>query len=562
MPNRAMGFVAAFLSAAIILGCAPTARQDTATPEDTSRVTGPKRMVVGIAGELPVLNLKVIRSVQSFTAPGGSEVEDLLTDGLADLDDDGLPQAKLAEAVPTLENGLWKLLPDGKMETTWRIRENAQWHDGTPVTSDDLLFTLALGRDRELAVFRDATFDLIEDVRASDARTITVLWAQPFVQADTLFTKDLAQPLPKHLLEPAYAADKATFNQLPFWSSEFVAAGPYKLKSYTAGTGLVLSAFDAYALGRPRIDEIEVRFIPDVNTLVANLYAGAVDATMGRGVAIDLALQAKEQWTAGRPIFGEDTWVPLFPQFIDPSPAAILDVRVRRALLHAIDRQQLVDSFQAGVTTVAHSFISPSHPEFPNADAYVVRYDYDPRRAAQLLDEAGLTRATDGFYRDPTGQRFAVEIWASGESKQMTAVADYWRQAGIDASPVVLPPQRWNDRQYVSNFPSFRISRNPNALVNVRYYQSPRTPLPENNFVGMNYSRYMNPELDSLIDRYFTTIPRTERAQTLGEIMHHMTDVLNVMGLYYDVQSTLVANRITGMTSPQTGWNGHTWDAK
>jgi hypothetical protein len=48
----------------------------------------------------------------------------------------------------------------------------------------------------------------------------------------------------------------------------------------------------------------------------------------------------------------------------------------------------------------------------------------------------------------------------------------------------------------------------------------------------------------------------------LGEIMHHMTDVLNVMGLYYDVQSTLVANRISGMTSPQTGWNGHTWDAK
>jgi peptide/nickel transport system substrate-binding protein len=551
---------------ATLVGCAaPPARTDTAqapNPAPGTTPVGPQRMVIGIAGELPVLNLKVIRSVQSFTAPGGAEVEDLLTDGLSDLDDDGLPQAKLAEAVPTLENGLWKLLPEGRMETTWKIRETARWHDGTPVTADDLLFTMALGRDRELPIFREATFDLIEDVRAVDARTLTVTWAQPFVQADTLFSKDLAQPLPKHLLEAAYLADKTSFNQLPFWTSELVGAGPFRLKSYTPGSGLVLAAFDGYALGRPKLDEIEIRFIPDVNTLVANLYAGAVDATMGRGVSLDLALQAKEQWTAGKPIFGEDTWIPIFPQFIDPSPAAVGDLRVRRALLHAIDRQQMVDTIQSGVTSVAHSFIKPGHPEFPNGDPFVVKYDYDLRRTAQLLTEAGFTRGADGFYRDGTGQRFAVEIWASGESKPMTAVADAWRQAGIDASPVVLPTQRWNDRQYVSNFPGFRMSRNPNSIANLRYYQSARTPLPENNYVGVNYSRYMNADLDTLIDRYFTTIPKAERARTMGDIMRHMTEVLNVMGLYYDVQSTLVPNRITGMTSPQTGWNAHAWEAR
>jgi peptide/nickel transport system substrate-binding protein len=189
------------------------------------------------------------------------------------------------------------------------------------------------------------------------------------------------------LLEPTYTADKASFNQLPFWSSELVAAGPYRLKSYTAGSGLVLAAFDGYALGKPKIDEIEVRFIPDVNTLVANLYAGALDGTMGRGVPLDLALQAKEQWTAGKPIWGEDTWIPIFPQFINPSPAAIGDLRVRRALLHAIDRQQMVDTIQSGVVTVAHSFINPKHPEFPNADQYVVKYDYDLRRAARLFGQ-------------------------------------------------------------------------------------------------------------------------------------------------------------------------------
>ena len=141
-----------------------------------------------------MLTNRVIRAVLSYTSPGGSEVEDLITDGLSDLDGDDVAQAKLAEAVPAFENGLWKILPDGRTETTWRIRDNARWHDGTPVTTDDLLFTMAVVRDRELSVFRDAAYDLIEGIQASDQRTITVTWSQPFIQADTLFSKDLANP--------------------------------------------------------------------------------------------------------------------------------------------------------------------------------------------------------------------------------------------------------------------------------------------------------------------------------------------------------------------------------
>src|SRR5205823_1633826 len=229
--------------------------------------------------------------------------------------------------------GLWKLLADGRMETTWRIRDNARWHDGAPFTTDDLLFTIAVGRDRELPMFRDATFALLERVEASDARTITATWSQPFIQADTLFTKDLAQPLPKHILEAPYLADKAGFGQLAFWNSELISTGPFRVSSFTPGSGVLLSAFDDYVLGRPRIDEIEVRFILDTTTLVANVYSGAVDATMGRGVSLDQALQAKENWTSGQPIMAPNAWVVVFPQLVDPSPAAVGDVRFRRALM-------------------------------------------------------------------------------------------------------------------------------------------------------------------------------------------------------------------------------------
>jgi len=549
---------------ATIVGCAvPPNRTDSAqAPGSAAQGESgrTKRIVVAIAGDLPVLTNRVIRAVAAFTTPGGSEVEDLITDGLSDLDGGDVPQPKLAEAVPSSENGLWRILPDGKTETTWRIRENARWHDGTSVTTDDLLFTMTVVRDRELSVFRDTTYDLIELVQASDARTVTVTWSQPFIQADTLFSKDLAQPMPKHLLEPTYASDKASFLTIPFWNTEFVGAGPYRVRSFTAGSGLVLAAFDGYVLGRPKIDEIEVRFIPDPSTLLANILSGAVDATLGRGIQLDLALEAKERWTSGQPMMAPASWVVLYPQLLDPTPSVVGDVRFRRALMYALDRQQIVDTIQSGVTPVAHAFLSPNDPEFAAIQGDIVRYDYDPRQAARLMEEIGFSRAPDGFYRDTSGRRIAVEIWASAQSKQMIATADGWRQAGIDAEPIVLPQQRWNDREHVAKFPAFRINRQPNAIVDLRRFQGAQAPLPENNFVGLNYSRYMNADLDALVDRYFRTIPKAQRTRVMADILRHTTDALNVMGLYHDVQPTLVGNRITGLTTPAAGWNAHLWD--
>src|SRR5206468_1100918 len=92
--------------------------------------------------------------------------------------------SRLAEAVPTLDNGLWRLLPDGRMETTWRLREGARWHDGVPLTSDDLLFSLEVGRDREMSAFNVQAYASIEDVRAPDPRTLTIGWKEPFIDAD------------------------------------------------------------------------------------------------------------------------------------------------------------------------------------------------------------------------------------------------------------------------------------------------------------------------------------------------------------------------------------------
>src|SRR5207248_6900336 len=129
---------------------------------------------------------------------------------------------ELAEQVPSVENGLWKLLPDGTMETTWNIRPNATWHDGQPFTADDLIFTLQVVRDPELPIFGNAAYAFISDIRSSDPRTVTVTWNQPFIHADWLFSAPLALPFAKHMLQTTYQDHKSTFTEEPYWGHDYV----------------------------------------------------------------------------------------------------------------------------------------------------------------------------------------------------------------------------------------------------------------------------------------------------------------------------------------------------
>src|SRR6266581_3507527 len=110
------------------------------------------------------------------------------------------------------------------------------------------------------------------------------------------------------------------------------------------------------------------------------------------------------------------------------------------------------------------------------------------------------------------------------------AVADYWQRLGIEVEPVPIPQQRANEREYRATFPAFELLQNPNDLKGLIRYDGSRSPLPENNYqVVGNYSRYMNPELDALIDKYFVTISPAERVQTVGRIVHHTTDQVTLI---------------------------------
>jgi peptide/nickel transport system substrate-binding protein len=558
------------LSLVLLLSACATPSQRPASIDSSSapqRTGPPKRIVASIMDEPPVLS----RQLAPPSARGLDAVEELVHAGMATIDPKGQLRPQLAEAAPSTENGLWRVFADGRMETTWHIKPDARWQDGRPVTADDFRFTVQVAQDREIAVFREAIHDSIQDATVVDPRTVSVTWSKPYIAADRLFTSETSMPLPRHLLEGAFSDAKAGFAQLPYWNERFVGAGPYRLRDWVAGSHLILAAFDGYALGRPRIDEIEIRFIPDPNALAATVLAGAVELTLGRGLDVEQAVRIRDQWGEGKMEVSSLNWLVLWPQHVNPNPAAVTDPTFRRALLHAIDRQQLVDTLMAGVTSVAHSYLSPDDPDYRDVESRVVRYEFDPRRSGQMIEGLGYTRGSDGIFRDPAGQRLSLEPRTTAgdllREKVLLAVADDWQRIGVAAEPYIIPRQRAQDQEYRATFPAFELVRQPNTNAAIASLHSRAARLPENNYVGVggtNYARYMNPQFDALIDRFFVTIPRAERVRVLGDIVNHISDQLTAMGVFYAANPSMIGNRLRNAgarTQYSTeSWNAHEWD--
>jgi peptide/nickel transport system substrate-binding protein len=561
MPTASqMRVLVGLLLAAILAGCAPAAQpQQADAPEAAaSEPRRPKRMTIGA--------FVVATSILDNRA---RPVPELVVGGLTTLDDRGVRQPQLAEAVPAIENGLWQVFPDGTMLTTYRLRERVLWHDGQPMTADDLLFTATIARDSSLnLVVRNAAYDLIDGIEATDPRTVAVRWKEPYFQADSLFSVvggNFTNPLPKHILEQPYTDDRATFDQHPFWTTGYISAGAFRLKQWEQGSFAVLEAFPEYALGRPKLDEIEVRFFADDNTLLANILAGAIDLTPQSSVSMDLGATVRDQWRGGRfepYVIGAFS---MYPQLNHPSPVALRDPRFRRALMMAIDRQQMVDEFTHGTSTVAHSLIPTDDPAYPAIKDSIVTYPYDPQRAIQEIAALGFTRGADGYFRDGAGEVPSLKVQSAITSEKLNlSVADYFNRVGIKGEGVTL-------QSAVSTQPELRYAYTGMDLVNsplgstaiVNYLLSSSAPLPERNYrapnSGNNRGAYMDPEYDALMRRYVTTIPLPERMQALAQIVRVQTDQLLLMGLYNTVYAIVMSNRLQ-QVPPGVAWNAHTWD--
>lgn len=551
--------------------CAPPGPTSGGSQSADQGPSTPKRFTAAIRGNPHTVYQKLN---PRSNIPGIDALEQLATAGLTVPALTGTGRtARLAEAAPTIENGLWKLFPDGRMDVTWTIKPTAVWHDGTPVTADDLVFTAQVVRDKRLPIFGNVAYESLGTVEAVGQHTVVSHWINTFITADELFAST-AVPLPKHLLEDAYRGltDQEQFVGIPYWSTAFIGTGPYKIKQWEPGSFMVFEANDRYVMGRPKIDEITVKFIPDPNTLAANILAGEVDMNWGNRVDLEWAMNVAEQWKAGRLQTTFSSMIRIYVQHLNSTPPIIAtSTDFKKAMVHALDRQTMADVLQFGLTSVAHSLPSPNEPQYPFVESAAVKYDYDPRKSLQMLEGLGYVKGADGALRDSSGRQLAFQIRTSlgdvTQEKGMYATADDWQRLGVEVERHLVVPQRASDAEYRATFPGFDLKRQGATMSAITSVHSRGIALPENNYlVSGNNSRYTRSDMDAAIDRYFTTVPWEQRMDVARQIVHKLSDEVAWIGLYHLVAPSLIPNRVPNM--PATDKEAsmldfiHDWDLR
>jgi peptide/nickel transport system substrate-binding protein len=237
--------------------------------------------------------------------------------------------------------------------------------------------------------------------------------------------------------------------------------------------------------------------------------------------------------------------------------------------MHAIDRQELADTIDYGLVPVAHGFVFPTLVEGKEIEPALVRYEYDPRRAAQMIEGLGYSKASDGFFRDASGQQLRIEVRATqGEinPKTMAAASDFLQRSGIAMDQVIIPLQLVSDQQYRATFPGLIVNGGGGDADQLEYNHSREARLQETNWTGQNRSRYMNAELDALIDSYVATIPFGPRMDVARQIARHVTDNLPIMPLFFDTWPGAAAGRLVNVSASANNgmstWNAHLWDVQ
>ena len=563
-----LGWTGVLVLILIATACGPSATPERATsaPGAPSSPATPKVLTIGVLGEPP----DFYGFSGSLTGGGTKQVPPIALDKLVVQNPRGEWQPQLAAEQISLERGTWLVHGDGSVDTIWKLRPNIKWHDGTPFTSADLLFTLTVRLDPDAGQGFSGRTELVKSASAPDPLTFIIHWSAPYIDADQGLHLD---SLPKHLLEETYLNQKENLAKSPYLSSQFIGQGAYRLLEWQNGSHMVFTRFDDYYQGRPPLDRVIVRFHSDPNAMIASILSGAVDILLPSGVGLDAAVELQRRW-AGT---GHEVRFDLAEDFrqielqFRPDAAkprdGLTNLPVRQAFYHAIDRKSLADELTYGMSPVGDSWVAPTSALRSVLESSIPQYPYDPNRALQLLAGAGWVRSVDGtLVSRTTGERFATELRVAqpDEQKLMSAVAGQWTAIGAQVDEIVIPPAQANDREYSTLYGGGLFSTGSLQNLLDGRADSRQIRSAANRWGARNRSGYSNPRLDTLVDRANQTIVPTERIPVLGELLQaHLGDLV-VLPLFWAVAPVLQLKGVKSHASSPDGrvttWNFFEFD--
>ena len=496
--------------------------------------------------------------------------------GLTIYDAQGNLQPRLAQKVPSVQDGDWKVLPDGGMEVTWKLKPNLKWHDGTALTAEDFVFGIQVAKDPQLPLPHTGGVNFVREVTAPDPETLVVRWGETYYGAVDASPADMPA-LPRHIIGDLYRqGDPNLFTNSTFWTRDWVGLGPYKMGDWELGSYTEALAFDDYVLGRPKIDRLIIRYISDTNAIIAALLSGDIDEVNAGTLKPDDLTPVKNAWQSsgdGTVLEALTDVVAARLSFRDPSSPWFSDPRVRHALVNGVDRQLMQDTFYPGPQP-PDIYALPDEPVYRLAsERGFPRYPYDLAAAERTMRDAGWTRGADGTYVNAAGQPFGIQVRivanAPVNTRRGEVLADQWKQSGFGGELFAIPTQATNRPELKATSPGVFVMPDTLAPDLFEMFQSFNNATAGNRWAGTNLLGYNNPEFDRRYAEYANALEVGRRQSLHADLLRWMADEMAYIPLYYDVGSTTTVMR-KGITGPGrlspvqkvTPWNIHEWEMK
>jgi peptide/nickel transport system substrate-binding protein len=476
-----------------------------------------------------------------------AEVSSLIFSGLVANNDKGEWIPDLASEVPTLQNG--GVSQDG-LTVKYKLRSGVTWHDGKAFTAEDVKFTWQTIMNSKVNVVSRDGYDKISSIDTPDSYTVIVNFKEYYAPYLSLFTR----VLPKHILESESDINKSAFNRTP------IGTGPFKLKEWRLTEALVLEANPAYFRGKPNLDTIIYKVIPDNNIMLTQLKSGELDIITN----IPFSQLDQVKSIEGVRVVSTPNMIWEHLDFNLDNPL-FQDVRVRQAIALGIDRQGIIANVLKNSASPAAGDQSPLSWGYNPTAKQTIR---DIGTARDLLSQAGWQQGTDGiFAKDGRKLAFSISVPAGMKTRELVAQAISYqlKEVGIAVEVKVLDGKMFFEdilkkRQFETAMYAWVAGIEPN---NFNLWNSKKIPSAANRYEGQNYPGWRNAEVDTLTEQGVSALDMETRKQIYFRIQDLIIQEYPIIPLYFrnniDVVKNTVANYHANPTPSGNLWNAWAW---
>ena len=443
----------------------------------------------------------------------------------------------------------WEVSRDQKT-ITFRLKPALQWADGVPLTSADVLFTWQLVTDEKTRTPYGSDYKLVVRAETPDAQTFRVSYAQPYAPA--LDSWAGLQILPRHLLT-GQDINTTAFARKP------VGSHYYRLEEWKNGEHITLARNPHATQGPPRIDRLVSRFIPDPASQFLELMADNIDVMNLNPIQYARIVPARPEMQKKIALYKELGNGYTYLGF-NLKHKPFDDVRVRRAINYAIDKQELIDGVLLGL---GEPVAAPYKPGTRWVNPALRPYPYDPAKARQMLKEAGFEDRNNDGILDRDGKPLAFEILTNqNKQREMSAVLIQRRlkEIGIEASIRVLEWASFLGRYIkTGDFDvvvlGWSLSLDPDQYS--IWHSSQNKP------GQFNFINYSNPQVDQLLEQGRLELDPEKRTRIYHEFSRLLLEDSPIVFLYEGYGLPAIHKRVRGIDNPAPpagiGHNAQDW---